>query len=298
LNFSLAAKKSGTFALFALLNCTPVELHEAGLRVVDHWQPRQAKESELGNKTNIALMKRHNWIWILAFSIAFPATRAHADVQLYGDQDVLGTGTYPSDPTAGATEEGLAPGAVTYATLIQPHGFPFTPSPGDYPGTDQIYVGQTQTGAHDGYSTSAGRINGPQVVTLDYSALIPGGNQVDTLTLGIAADDFQFPAFGQPFTASINGVPNAGLTTVLNGLNQGGPVTQFFTIGLDPTLLDPSHVLTLSINEGGDGGDGWAIDYLTVGVTSSPVPEPSATAFLTVGLLALMGARRSVCRRS
>jgi hypothetical protein len=38
-------------------------------------------------------------------------------------------------------------------------------------------------------------------------------------------------------------------------------------------------VLTLSIDQGGDGGDGWALDYLTVGVTTqqtptSTVPEP------------------------
>jgi hypothetical protein len=31
-------------------------------------------------------------------------------------------------------------------------------------------------------------------------------------------------------------------------------------------LLDPSNVLTLAIDEGGNGGDGWAVDFLTVGV--------------------------------
>jgi hypothetical protein len=28
-------------------------------------------------------------------------------------------------------------------------------------------------------------------------------------------------------------------------------------------------VLTLTIDDGGDGGDGWAIDFLTVAVTTS-----------------------------
>ena len=44
---------------------------------------------------------------------------------------------------------------------------------------------------------------------------------------------------------------------------------QFFSIGLDPASLDESNVLTLTIDEGGDGGDGWAVDFLTVGVETS-----------------------------
>ena len=41
--------------------------------------------------------------------------------------------------------------------------------------------------------------------------------------------------------------------------------------------LLPSEMLTLSIDEGGDGGDGWAVDFLTVGITSqgAAVPEPA-----------------------
>ena len=74
-----------------------------------------------------------------------------------------------------------------------------------------IYVGLVQTGAHDGYSTFGGRLNGPDVITLDYSSLVPGGSTITSLTLGIAADDFQFPPFGQPFTATINGVVNTAL---------------------------------------------------------------------------------------
>ena len=54
--------------------------------------------------------------------------------------------------------------------------------------------------------------------------------------------------------------------------------------------------MTLSIDEGGDGGDGWAVDFLTIGVTttSGAVPEPSTTATLLVGLVALavVAARR------
>jgi hypothetical protein len=214
-----------------------------------------------------------------------------AGVQLYGTEDVLNSGTtYPSDPTAGATLIGLAPGVVTASTLVTPHTFPFTPTAGDFPGTDQIYVGSVQTGAHDGYSTSPQRINGPDVMTLDYSALVPAGQTISSFTLGIALDDFQFPVFGQPFLVSLNGVPNADLTTLVETPNQSGPVVQYYSIGLDPTLLLPTNVATLSIDEGGDGGDGYAIDFLTVGVTT--VPEPMSASALAAGGACLLMRRR------
>jgi hypothetical protein len=115
---------------------------------------------------------------------------------------------------------------------------------------------------------------------------------LSTLTLGIAADDFQFPSFGQPFTAKINGSVNSALTSQLKAFNQSGPIVQFFTIGLNPSVDSGSHILTLSIDEGGDGGDGWAVDFLTVGATtqgSSAVPEPSSVALLASVLAAMAG---------
>ena len=208
---------------------------------------------------------------------------ASAGVLTYGDMDCLGTGCYgASDPTAGATLQGLSAGVVTLATNSFGHGYPFSPS-GDFAGTDQIYVGSVQTGAHDGYSVSSQRINGPQIIVLNYSSLVPSGQTVTSLTLGIAADDFQFPAFGQPFTATLNGGAAAALTTQLQSLNLSGPQVQFFTIGLAPSLDTSAHTLTLKIDEGGDGGDGWAVDFLTVGVTTSTaagVPEPASFALL------------------
>ncbi len=59
----------------------------------------------------------------------------------YGDEDLCNTGTYSSDPKAGATLLGLAPGVVTYASRAFGHSFPFSPAASDYPGTDQIFVG-------------------------------------------------------------------------------------------------------------------------------------------------------------
>ncbi len=214
---------------------------------------------------------------------------ASAQVQFYGDQDRTDGSGYGLgvDPTVGAILVGLAPDAVTFADTTFNHGFPFSPDPGDYPGTDQIYVGSTQTASHDGYSVAGSRINGPQVITLDYSALIPVNQSISTFTLGIAADDFQFPTWGQAFTASINSVFNQTLTDTLNGIDQTGPFVRFFTIGISPTSLTPDHILTLSIDLGGDGGDGWAIDYLSVGATTgsaAAAPEPGSALFALLGL--------------
>jgi hypothetical protein len=227
----------------------------------------------------------------LVLTLACGAIVGRADVATYGDEDCLGQGCYgASDPTAGATLQGLAPGVVTLATNSYAHNYPFSPSGGDLPGTDQIYVGSVQTAAHDGYSASSQRINGPDVMTLDYSSLLTSGDTLTSLTLGIAADDFQFPVFGQPFIVTVNGSPDAALTTALESLNETGPVVQFLTIGLDPSIDLASHVLTLSIDEGGDGGDGWAVDFLTVGVTETAgaVPEPSSVAPLGLAAAGLV----------
>ena len=206
----------------------------------------------------------------------------------YGDEDVLGTATYGSDPKAGATLEGLAPGVVTYSSLITDHGWGFSPSAGEYAGTDQIYVGSNQTGYHDGYSSTQERLPGPQIMSLDYGSLVIPGDVIYTFTLGIAADDFQYIPFRQPYVAKINDVVNAGLTDILNGFDQTGPDVQFFTFGIDPSTLDPSNILTLSIDQSGDGGDGWAIDFLTIGVTTSPKPVPEPATLLGFGLPILM----------
>lgn len=232
-----------------------------------------------------------------AFSAAIVATAAlglspaHAGVfQVFGDMDVLGTREYDGDPLAGATMLGLAPGQTTYADLITGHGFGFDPEKDDHPGTDQIYVGSKQTAQHDGYSAYAGRRNGPQVIELDYTSLIPKGSKVATVTLGIAADDFQSVVFGQAYSAKINGVAFQPLTDALNDFDQTGPVVQFFTIGLPLSVMRNTGMLTLEIDQGGDGGDGWAIDFLTVGVTF--VPAPGATALGMMGLAAIARRRR------
>ena len=46
----------------------------------------------------------------------------------------------------------------------------------------------------------------------------------------------------------------------------------------------------------GDGGDGWAIDFLTTGVTTAAVPEPSSIVISMMGMVALAGFARKLRR--
>lgn len=229
-------------------------------------------------------------MFVIAIFLCFVAGCgfASADLITFGDKDVLGTGSYPSEPTDGATLTGLAAGQVTFGGPAVSHGFPFSPDVDDFAGTDQIYTSSTQSGFGDGYSRFSGRLLGPQEFTLDYSSVVNPGAAVESLTLGIAADDFQFSLFGQPFVASVNGVVNDDLSNVLNGLTQTGPQVQFFTIGLDVSSLNSNNQLVLSIDQDGDGRDGWAVDFLTVGVTS--VPEPTNVLFCLAAIS--LGVRR------
>jgi hypothetical protein len=79
------------------------------------------------------------------FTFVIVSIPSSAAVSTFGDRDCLGQGCYGATvPTAGATLQGLAPNVVTLATSSFGHGFPFTPGAGDFPGTDQIFVGSAQ----------------------------------------------------------------------------------------------------------------------------------------------------------
>src|SRR5262249_1494767 len=138
----------------------------------------------------VSIMKRE-FAWAVAVVLAVGVWEARAGVMEYGTENVLNSGvTYGSDPKAGATLQGLAANVITDAAFTLGHPYPFSLAAGDFAGTDTIYVGSNQSGAHDGYSTQANRVAGPQVVNLDYSSLVLSGQKITTLTLGIAADDF------------------------------------------------------------------------------------------------------------
>lgn len=226
----------------------------------------------------------------------------------YGTENQEGAGPYSGgfnpvgfDPKAGATLSGLTAGQVTSGAQSGGHSefFPAAPA-GDFAGTDTIYVGSTFTNqAHDGYAGQylnpvpgdSVAVKGPDTFSLDYSSLLSAGQTPQTLTLGILADDFQYAKYGNPFTATVNGVESMEIENALNTTVLTDPSTKFYTFGIDPSLLTGSNVLNLSIDEKGDGGDGYAVDFLTVGVTSSDVPAavPEASTTISFGVLLALG---------
>jgi GH35 family endo-1,4-beta-xylanase len=56
-------------------------------------------------------------------------------------------------------------------------------------------------------------------------------------------------------------------------------------------MLSPDHVLIVNIDQVGDGvyNDGWAVDFLTAGVTT--IPEPSSAVLVATGICALLAFR-------
>lgn len=235
-----------------------------------------------------------------AHSASAQITSLAPGVLEYGSENQEGAGPYAAgfDPKAGAALSGLAPGQVTMGTQSSGHTefFPDAAA-GDFAGTDTIHVGSAFAGqAHDGYSyqylsTPGHVVKGPDTFALNYASLLPAGQTAQSLTLGIEADDLQFGKYGQPFTAFINGVESSGFEKVLNTPVLTDPSSQFFSFGVDPALLSSSGILNLSIDEGGDGGDGYAVDFLTVGVTTNagPAAVPEAPNTVSFGLLLAFG---------
>ena len=241
----------------------------------------------------------------LGLSAAHPAlaqtTSVAPGVLEYGTENQEGAGPYSGgfnppgfDPKAGATLSGLSAGQTTSGAQSGGHDeyFPDAPA-GDFAGTDTIHVGSTFAGqAHDGYSDQvlsdpSHGVVGPDTFSLNYSSLLSPGQAPGTLTLGILADDFQYAQYGDLFTATVNGVESTQIENALNGTDLSDPSTKFYTFGIDPSLLNSSNVLNLSIDEKGDGGDGYAVDFLTVGVTPAAVPEASTT--ISFGVLLALG---------
>lgn len=259
------------------------------------WCVRSQKRfagSILGRGLNAAVFERGflksgTRICLFIYAMLFISIfkNATAGVIVYGDKDILGTGTYTVDPTTNAVLSGLLPGVSSlgyYGITGLSHGYPFSPSTTEFSGTDQIFVGSNKTANRDGYANVGTR--GPLIAHLDFSSIVPVGQTITTLTLGIGFDDFQQPFFHQPFVLKINGLLDTALTNLANAFDQTGPRVSFATIGIDPAILGGNNNMVLSIDQAGDGGDGWAVDFFTIGVTSNGnvVPEPSSFAiFLT-----------------
>jgi hypothetical protein len=145
------------------------------------------------------------------------------------------------------------------------HAYPWAVNPGDAPGTDRIMVGTGAKSSSDGYAGNTRRPdNLPQALELRCSP--PAGLQVRAVLAQLFVDDFQAPAFGSRFTATVNGKRWDALETVLNNITQTGPIGKLITVPVPAELVgDVLASARLVIDDATTGlGDGYAIDFVRI----------------------------------
>jgi len=178
------------------------------------------------------------------------------------------------------------------------HGYPWKTDPNDAQGTDCIMVGTGAKTNSDGYSSSTSRPgNQPQPITL---SCLTGGTNIQSAVLQLFVDDFQAAAFGSKFSVTINGRQAAFLETVLNSLNQTGPVGKLISVQLPADFIREIQTgkLVIYIDDATSGrGDGYAVDFVRLiinptsysytgtitGIVLRPDGQPAAGASINAG---------------
>ena len=171
-----------------------------------------------------------------------------------GDIDNLGFG-WPEgfDPFSGET--------------TPPHEYPWTLDAADPAGTDRIMVITSYAGtppnSQDGYTSFTFRPeNSVRPITLQYPL---GGITVRNAALQIFVDDFQAPVWKANYQVTINGRRVAALETLINQLEQTGPVGKLITFELPSQFYADvaSGSLLFEFDDRTTGaGDGYAIDFI------------------------------------
>ncbi len=147
------------------------------------------------------------------------------------------------------------------------HSHPWTPGTNDPPGTDRIMVVSSYHGnpslGSDGYTDSTIRPdNNVQSVVLRYNL---GQLVVTSARLELFVDDLQAPIYGAGYQVRLNGVRAPFLETILNALDQSGPVGQLVSVPIPADFLPlvQSGSLTVNIDDPTTGaGDGYAMDFV------------------------------------
>lgn len=147
------------------------------------------------------------------------------------------------------------------------HDYPWTVPTGAQPGLDRIMVVSSYKGnppsGQDGYTSNTNRpANQVQDITLSYDL---GGLAVQSAILQMFVDDFQAPVWKAVYQVTLNGVRAAFLESVINSLDQTGPIGKMITAQIPADLLGQvaSGKLVIRIDDTTTGaGDGYAIDFV------------------------------------
>ncbi len=148
------------------------------------------------------------------------------------------------------------------------HAWPCTPNDDSDPaGTDRImvissYNGNTPNG-YDGYTSCTERpANTVAPVTLNYNLT---GIELQAARLQIFVDDFQAPVWQANYQITFNGQRVPELETLVNSLNQTGPIGKLITFNIPANYLSLLQGGTLAIrfdDTSSGAGDGYALDFV------------------------------------
>ncbi len=195
-----------------------------------------------------------------------------------GDIDNLGFGwPLEFDPFSGESTPG--------------HGFPWLPDPADAPGTDKIMVVSGYTGnsvpcGTDGYTNTTSRPeNLPEPVIIHLCQPSQGG--VNSAVLQVFVDDFQPQTFCSEYAVKLNGYTFDNLQTIVNYLDQTGPIGRMLTVRFPDELLYllQGEQLELEIDDTETGaGDGFAIDFVKLLINEGTLAHSGTIAGIVYNL--------------
>ncbi|MBS4095961.1 MAG: carboxypeptidase regulatory-like domain-containing protein [Sulfuricella sp.] len=147
------------------------------------------------------------------------------------------------------------------------HNYPWTPPAGALPGLDRIMVISSYQGmppaGYDGYTATTSRpANSVQDITLSYDL---SGIAVQAAVLQLFVDDFQATVWQASYQATLNGTRAPFLESVINSLNQTGPIGKLVSVLVPADFLPQiaTGKLVLRFDDPVSGaGDGYAIDFV------------------------------------
>ena len=167
------------------------------------------------------------------------------------------------------------------------HRYPYKPGKNDPAPTDCImvptgYKGPCVQGKCDGYTKLTARPDNlpkPFVIPFRLHGLV-----IHSAKLQLFTDDFQAPIMGSYFRVSINGKRVPYLESMINTLQQTGPVGKLITFTIDPSLFSELEKDTLKIfidDPVHNTGDGYAIDFIRLLINPKNIPTGTISGTVT-----------------
>lgn len=149
------------------------------------------------------------------------------------------------------------------------HSWPFTTELDDPAGTDKVLVvssyDYSSSVATDGYVGATSRPdNIPVAIDLSYDLK---SIAVQSIVIQMFVDDFQASVWGAQYTVTVDGTRIPELETIINSLQQTGPIGKLITMQLPTTYnyLFEDGAASILVDDATTGaGDGFGIDFVRI----------------------------------